>query len=200
MEKKQKLCFTIGHSDHSIETFLKLLKKRKIGYLIDIRSKPYSKYAKQFNKEELEKQIRDNGLQYRYLGNMIGGGNIRFQNSNQNIPLLREFEDNEKFQNGIKILYNFILKQKKIVLMCSEKDPFICHRFFLVSYFLQKKDIEIFHILYDGEIIKNKALENKLNDYVYQKNLLNFEHKDTTIDELYEQHFFHIYKKFSENK
>ncbi|NJD02462.1 MAG: DUF488 domain-containing protein, partial [Ruminiclostridium sp.] len=34
-------CFTIGHSTQTIDDFVKLLKKHKIKYLIDIRSTPY---------------------------------------------------------------------------------------------------------------------------------------------------------------
>ncbi len=198
MEKKnQKMCFTIGHSNHSIENFIKILKKWKIEYIIDIRSIPYSKYAKQFNKEELVKQLLKNGLQYRYLGKLVGGGKIRFHNSSQNIPKLKEFRSKEQFKNGIRILETFILKNLKIVLMCSENDPFICHRFFLVSYCLQKKDIKISHILYNGDIIDNKVLENKFKDSIAQKNILNFNQKKFNMKELYEQHYLQIFKKFS---
>ncbi len=196
--KNNKLiCFTLGHSNHSIENFLKILKKWEIGYLIDIRSVPYSKHVKQFNKEELKKKLLSDGFQYRYLGNMVGGGNIRFQNSSQNIPKLKEYRRREQFKKGIDILFTFILKKKKIALMCSEKDPFTCHRFFLVSYCLQKKDVKVNHILYDGDIIDNKTLENKLKDYISQKTLSDFNQKKINLEDLYEQHYLHIAKKFS---
>lgn len=47
--------YTIGHSQHTIEYFVKLLKMYNIGYVLDVRSVPYSKYAEQFNREILEK-------------------------------------------------------------------------------------------------------------------------------------------------
>jgi len=170
----------------------------KIKYLIDIRSIPYSKYVKQFNKEILIEQLQENGFEYRYFGNMVGGGNIRFHNSSQNIPKLKEFRNAEKFKKGITILHNFILQKKKIALMCSEKDPFNCHRFFLVSYCLQKKNVKVNHILYDGNIIDNKTIENKLKDYITQKTLFDFKQKEIELEDLYEQHYLQIYKKFSE--
>ena len=143
MEKiNRKICFTIGHSNHSIDNFLKILKKWKIEYLIDIRSKPYSKYVKQFNKEELKEHLLRNRFQYRYLGNKVGGGNIRFHDSSQTVPKLKEYRNSEEFKDGIRILDTFILKKKKIVLMCSEKDQFNCNRFFLVSYCLKKKNVK----------------------------------------------------------
>ncbi len=199
MEKiNRKICFTIGHSNHSIDNFLKILKKWKIEYLIDIRSKPYSKYVKQFNKEELKEHLLRNRFQYRYLGNKVGGGNIRFHDSSQTVPKLKEYRNSEEFKDGIRILDTFILKKKKIVLMCSEKDPFNCHRFFLVSYCLQKKNVKVNHILYDGNIIDNKTIENKLKDYITQKTLFDFKQKEIELEDLYEQHYLQIYKKFSE--
>ena len=199
MEKiNRKICFTIGHSNHSIDNFLKILRKWKIEYLIDIRSRPYSKYVKHFNKEELKEHLLRNRFQYRYLGNKVGGGNIRFHDSYQTVPKLKEYRNSEEFKDGIRILDTFILKKKKIVLMCSEKDPFNCHRFFLVSYCLEKKNVKVNHILYDGNIIDNKTIENKLKDSITQKTLFDFKQKEMELDDLYEQHYLQIYKKFSE--
>jgi len=170
----------------------------KIKYLIDIRSIPYSKYVKQFNKEILIEQLQENGFEYRYFGNMVGGGNIRFHNSSQNIPKLKEFRNAEKFKKGITILHNFILQKKKIALMCSEKDPFTCHRFFLVSYSLQNKGVTVNHILYNGEIIKNQALEKRLKEEFSQKTLLVTDQKEKNLEDQYEEHYLNIFKKFSE--
>jgi len=199
-EITQKMCFTIGHSNHSIDNFLKLLKKWKIEYLLDVRSKPYSKYAEQFNKEKLVEQLRNNGFQYRYLGNKIGGSSIRFHDSSQDVPKLKQYRNKKEFKDGIKILYTFILKKKKIAIMCSEKDPFNCHRFFLIAYCLQKKDVKVNHILFNGEIIENRTLEKKLKDNISQKTLTGYNEKEKNLDDLYEDHYLKIFKKFSEQE
>lgn len=47
--------FTVGHSQHKMEYFVKLLKIYDIDYVLDVRSVPYSKYAEQFDREILEK-------------------------------------------------------------------------------------------------------------------------------------------------
>ncbi len=46
--------------------------------------------------------------------------------------------------------------------MCSEKNPFDCHRFALVSYGLRESNINVCHILEDGSTIENEELEKKL--------------------------------------
>ena len=54
MEKLK--CYTIGHSNHTIDRFIDLLKKNGINCIVDVRSAPYSKYTVQFNKETIEKE------------------------------------------------------------------------------------------------------------------------------------------------
>ena len=41
--------YTIGHSNHTLETFLGLLQSHHIEVLIDTRSSPFSRYAPHFN-------------------------------------------------------------------------------------------------------------------------------------------------------
>ncbi|MGD1875609.1 MAG: DUF488 family protein [Mastigocoleus sp.] len=43
--------FTIGHSNHTIEAFITLLKKHEITAIADVRSHPYSRYLEHFNQK-----------------------------------------------------------------------------------------------------------------------------------------------------
>src|SRR5688500_10712052 len=65
--------FTVGHSNHSQEVFLALLKKHRIGVLADVRSSPYSRYASQFNREQLAAAVTAAGVEYAFLGRELGG-------------------------------------------------------------------------------------------------------------------------------
>ena len=51
------MIYTIGHSTHSIENFIKLLKSRGITAIADVRSSPYSRFQPQFNRELLTKSL-----------------------------------------------------------------------------------------------------------------------------------------------
>lgn len=51
--------YTVGHSTHSTEELLSLLKAYKIEMLIDVRAYPGSKRVPQFNKENMEKWLPD---------------------------------------------------------------------------------------------------------------------------------------------
>jgi hypothetical protein len=41
--------WTVGHSNHAVETLLALVQRHEVARLIDVRSHPYSRYAPQFN-------------------------------------------------------------------------------------------------------------------------------------------------------
>jgi len=73
-DSQEKLTiFTIGHSNHSLEVFINLLQSHKIDVLVDVRSKPFSRFSPQFNKDGLEKAVRASGIKYLFLGKELGG-------------------------------------------------------------------------------------------------------------------------------
>ncbi|KAB2857470.1 MAG: DUF488 domain-containing protein, partial [Anaerolineae bacterium] len=49
--------YTIGHSNHSLDDFLGLLKQHAITDLVDIRSAPQSRFSPHFNKKRLESTL-----------------------------------------------------------------------------------------------------------------------------------------------
>ncbi len=61
--------FTIGHSVHEINDFIKLLKKHKVDCLIDVRSQPYSRIAPRLNKERLSSALKSAEILYTHLEN-----------------------------------------------------------------------------------------------------------------------------------
>ena len=65
--------FTIGHSNHSLEVFINLLQSHKIDVHVDVRSKPFSRFSPQFNKEGLEKTVKVSGIKYLFMGRELGG-------------------------------------------------------------------------------------------------------------------------------
>ena len=65
--------FTIGHSNHSLERFLKLLSQHDINAVADVRSAPYSRFCPQFNRDVLTATLRASGIGYSYLGRELGG-------------------------------------------------------------------------------------------------------------------------------
>lgn len=166
--KAQNICYTIGHSNHTAAEFIYLLKKYGITHLVDVRSVPYSKYASQFNMEQLLALVKAYGIQYLFMGKELGA---RF-----NLDKFRDHSGQldfdsiirrEEFCDGISRIINGINLGAVIAIMCSEKEPFNCHRFSLVSYALRKQEVKVNHILADGSKICNSIMEDQLIEKYY---------------------------------
>ena len=46
--------------------------------------------------------------------------------------------------------------------MCSEANPFACHRFSLISYQVIQEGGRVSHILKDGDLKENEKMEHEL--------------------------------------
>ena len=64
--------FTIGHSTHSWEKFLELLRQHRIEAVADVRSSPFSQFNPHFNRETLRHALRQQGISYVFLGEELG--------------------------------------------------------------------------------------------------------------------------------
>jgi len=156
-------CYTIGHSNHTIEEYIQLLKKHNINLIVDVRSYPNSKYVPHFNKDELEISLNEHNISYLFMGDKLGG---RYNNpdllfSDGSVDYAKVSQTN-KFIGGIQYVIEKINDGKILAVMCSEKNPFDCHRFVLVSHQLEKRGVKVKHILGTGDVIMNDALEEQL--------------------------------------
>ncbi len=141
---------TIGHSNHPIEHFLSLLTRHGVTALGDVRSFPRSRFNPQFNRDRLEAALKDAAIGYVHLGDALGGMRGDFGA----IARLPSFAAGlERVREGAK--------RHRIALMCAEKDPLDCHRFVLICRHL-RRDLAIAHVLGDGSLLDQDALEDRL--------------------------------------
>lgn len=143
--------FTIGHSTHSSEYFIGLLRKRGITALCDVRSHPYSKINPQFNRKTLKETLRQLGIAYVFLGEELGA---RSTNPSCYVSGKVQYErlsKTELFHRGVTRVCEGI-KKYRLALMCAEKDPIECHRTILIARHLIPLGITIQHILGNGTI------------------------------------------------
>ncbi|HEY7059498.1 MAG TPA: DUF488 domain-containing protein, partial [Vicinamibacterales bacterium] len=71
--------FTIGHSTHTAEQFLKLLRLHNIAQLADVRTVPRSRRHPHFAGEALDNFLRAEGIIYRHFPSL---GGLRKPHSN----------------------------------------------------------------------------------------------------------------------
>ncbi|MEG4493858.1 DUF488 domain-containing protein [Microcoleus sp. D3_18_C4] len=154
--------FTIGHSNLSIEAFILLLQQHGITAVADVRSHPFSRYLPHFNKSEIKASLSSVGIQYVFLGKELGARpeDLSYYDTSGK-ALYDRIAATSLFSAGIQRLLKGAANYK-ISLMCAEKDPITCHRTILVCYNLKNFNLQINHILSDGNLESHQDLEARL--------------------------------------
>ena len=149
--------YTIGHSNHGLEDFLRLLAARGVEVLVDVRSKPYSRYVPHFNQGALRDFLEKHGIDCRHMGDRLGGmPQERSMYDEEGRVLYRELARSEGFRQGIGELIS-LASELLVAVMCSEEDPSACHRSLLVGRVLAREGIEVVHIRGDGRLESSVA-------------------------------------------
>jgi uncharacterized protein (DUF488 family) len=181
--------YTIGHSSYTQEQFLELLLQYQINCIVDVRSIPYSKYASQFNKEEIKRFLKNRSIYYVFMGKELGA-----RREDRNLYTNEGYLDFEKtsktlsFLNGIERIETGIEKGYRIAIMCKEKDPIDCHRNILVARKLYIQGYKVLNILESGLLESQEDLEIRLlNIYFPERDQLSI--SDIYSNRVYDSKF-----------
>jgi len=155
--------FTVGHSAHSLETFVALLRRHRVTAVADVRSAPYSRFHPHFTRGSLERSLLGQGIQYVFLGRELGarpddpscydGGRVVFE----------RLANRQTFLSGIERVVRGA-DEHCVALMCAEKDPLVCHRTLLVARALADRGVVVKHILADGSLESHESTMERLLD------------------------------------
>src|SRR5437773_3765785 len=153
--------FTIGHSNLAFARFAALLRQHGIQAVADVRSSPYSQYNPQFSRESLQRDLREQGVSYVFLGEELGARRSEpecYVNGRADYSLIAE---TPAFKRGLDRIAQGAAKMR-VAMMCAEKDPLDCHRCVLVSPRLRDREIEVWHIFSDGSLESQAQAERRL--------------------------------------
>jgi uncharacterized protein (DUF488 family) len=152
---------TIGHSNYGIKAFISLLQKHEITALADVRSSPYSRFLPHFNREALKKALEQEKIRYVFLGHELGARPKNRACYVEGKAVYEKIAATDDFYHGTQRLLKGAEKYK-ISLMCAEKDPMTCHRAILVCQHLRHSDLQINHILGNGDLESHYHLEQRM--------------------------------------
>ena len=172
--------YTIGHSSLSLIDFFSLIQRYAINCIVDVRSVPASKYAPQFNQNELRWFLNQHDVQYLHFGKEFGArrtdclddeGQVNFERAIKTPAFLHGVE---RIRHGLQMGY-------RIAFMCSEANPKECHRFSLVSRFFYEHGIDVVHILKDGTTVNHAMVEKEMiSELIHSR-----KHHLTEVDQLF---------------
>jgi uncharacterized protein (DUF488 family) len=146
-----QVIYTIGHSTHTVEHFVGLLKRHSITALCDVRSKPYSRNNPQFNREDLKDTLREMGIVYVFLGKELGARSEDSSCYDHDRVQYDRLAQTDLFRKGLDRVCQGA-QNYCVALMCAEKEPLDCHRTILVARHVQALGFEVQHIHADGRL------------------------------------------------
>jgi uncharacterized protein (DUF488 family) len=156
------LIHTIGHSDHTTKGFVELLCQHDITLVVDVRSQPYSRWAPQFNRETLEHDLEVAGIDYRFMGDALGGRPSDPELHRAGHPDYGRMEQTEAYQRGIQHLLDLACTER-VAIMCGEGDYRQCHRHLLITQTLLKRGAAVLHIKPDGHTVDGERIPEQLS-------------------------------------
>ena len=160
--------YTVGHSNHTQDEFLRLLNTHFVNCVVDVRSVPASSHNPQFNQESLGWFLREKNINYQFFGRELGARRMDCINQDGLVDFERAIHT-ALFQEGVDKLMG-LLDTKIVTLMCSEAEPLECHRFALVARYFYEHRVGVFHILKDASVVSHHSLEQKMVDtYLHAK-------------------------------
>jgi uncharacterized protein (DUF488 family) len=155
--------YSIGHSNVPVERLVVLLEQHGITTLCDVRSKPYSRYNPQFNREALAADVRATGIDYRYLGDRLGGmpADEALRTEDGALADYTKITASMPFQHGIEQLIA-LGSRGPTAFMCGEADYRGCHRHRLITPALIERGVVVWHIMQDSSLERGEIAPQQM--------------------------------------
>jgi len=147
--------YTIGHSTHTIESFVSLLLMAGVNYLVDVRTVPKSRTNPQFNKDLMPETLGAYQIGYEHVAELGGlrgrqplapsantyWHNLSFRN-------YADYAMSPAFAAGLRHLRD-MGHSHTTAIMCAEAVWWRCHRRIIADYLLAAGE-NVRHIMPDG--------------------------------------------------
>lgn len=142
--------FTVGHSTHPIDEFVRLLKAHGVEQVVDVRTIAKSRHNPQFGEDELRASLPESGIAYQRLESLGGLRHTTKESvngawKNASFRGYADYMQTDAFAAGLEELFTLADHQASAI-MCAEAVPWRCHRS-LIGDALLVRGVEVFDIM-----------------------------------------------------
>ncbi|NDY58164.1 DUF488 domain-containing protein [Desulfovibrio sulfodismutans] len=154
------MLYTIGYTSYDVPGLIAVVQKLGITAIADVRSMPYSALHPEYNRDKLKEILRNSGVQYVFLGDLVGARYDDPDVYDGNAVDYARVSRLPTFRKGLERIVDGATRHV-IALMCAEKDPVTCHRMILICRNM-RNELSIRHILADGKVESHEHAELRL--------------------------------------
>lgn len=167
MDENAPACLTIGHSTHSAEALIELLRENGADFLADVRTVPRSRHNPQFNRDTLPQTLAPAGIGYRHFKELGGLRKPRRDSVNDgwrnaSFRGYADYMQTAEFEAALARLLA-LARDHRIAIMCAEAVPWRCHRS-LIADMITARGQTVEHI------IGNKTQPHRLTSFAAIRN------------------------------
>lgn len=142
---------TVGHSTHTMDKFVDLLRTHGVTAVADVRSSPFSRFNPHFSRKPLEASLRERDIKYVFLGRELGARPEDPASYENGRVVYSRLAGTPLYKQGLSRLQKGA-ERERVAIMCAEQDPVDCHRTVLVAQSLVSLAVDVAHILPDGRL------------------------------------------------
>lgn len=153
--------WTLGHGQRSFDDYVEMLTDYDIKAVVDVRSKPQTRFTPHFNRIRLQPALEEVGFRYTYLGDRLGGmpsGDKYYDKDSH--TLYAAVSREPWFIAGIEQVER-LAEAQNVALTCLEEEPERCHRHLLLGKILSDRGTLVDHIRHAGYTESQAELDER---------------------------------------
>lgn len=154
---------TVGHSNHDEDEFVDLLRGGGVELIADVRRYPHSRRQPHFEGNALAAVLLEAGIEYRWLGETLGGRRRPVPaspNGAWEVDQFRGYADHmasDEFEEGLATLEK-LATARRTGIMCAEAFWVRCHRR-LIADALTVRGWRVQHLGSSGRLEQHELTE-----------------------------------------
>ncbi|MXW23671.1 MAG: DUF488 domain-containing protein, partial [Chloroflexi bacterium] len=140
---------TVGHGNLPQDALVRNLQGAGVERVVDVRSRPYSRWHPHFNRRRIAEALTTAGMAYEWEPALGGKPEDPLLHTTDGTPDYALIARHKPFLDALDLLVA-TSAEASTAIMCAEGEPAGCHRTVLIVPLLGERGVTVRHLLKDG--------------------------------------------------